>query len=157
MSTPLPASSAIPGALIQMLAIAKAALPADTTIWWGKELSTYTSPLTFQITEITGDQQPAEMGPGYRREETFSLVCSLSSYQGGDQGQGALDGLNTVMLNFALISAAIGNNPNLNQAVRFAQVGNFIISTDTDGNGTTAVTLDFQVRCEQRVLSLASS
>ena len=153
----LPASSAIPGALTQFMSVAAGALPEGTTVWWGEELTTYSTPVTLQITEITGDQSPAEIGPQYRREEKFNLVCTLSNYQGGDQAQAALDCITAVMSNFGLISAAVGNNPTLNGAVRFAQVGNFILQPTTDSNGVTAVTLDFQVRCEQRILSLQSS
>ena len=154
MPVALPASSAIPGALTQFMTIASAALPAGTTVWWGRELGTYATPLTLQITEITGTQDPAEISPSYRREEKFALVCTLSFFQGGPQGAANIACLGQVMSNFALLSAAIGNNPTLNGAVRFAQVGNFIVNPDTDANGVTAVSLDFQVRCEQRVRSL---
>lgn len=149
----LPSSSAIPGALTQFIAIASAALPAGTTVWFGEELTTYTAPITLQITEITGDQNWAEMGPQYRREETFNLVCSLSCYQGGVPDNPAL--LGTVMGNFALVSRAVGNNPKLNGAVRLAQVGNFMVSPATDAAGLSAMTLVFSVRCEQRVTSLS--
>lgn len=149
----LQSSSAIPAALVQFLAIAAAALPANTTVWFGEELPTYNTPTTLQVTEITGDQTPAEVGPQYRREETFRLVCSLSSFQGGTPDFPGL--LASVMQSFALVSKAVGNNPKLNDTVRFAQVGNFIVSPVTDANGKSAVTLDFSVRCEARVTSLS--
>jgi hypothetical protein len=59
------------------------------------------------------------------------------------------------MDNFALVSRAVGNNPKLNGAVRLAQVGNFLVSPSTDAAGLSAMTLDFSVRCEQRVTSLS--
>jgi hypothetical protein len=145
--------SAIPGALAELMVVATGALPAYTTVWFGEELPTYTSPLTLQITEITGDQVPAEIGPQYRREETFNLVCSLSTYQGGPPDFPAI--LNTLMTQFIILSRAVANNPSLNGAIRFAQVGNFIITPASDPNGQSAVTLDFSVRCEARVTSLA--
>jgi hypothetical protein len=132
--------------------MATAALPQGTTVWFGEELPAYSAPLTFQITEITGDQEPAELGSNYRREEKFAFVCSLISYQGGPPDFTAM--LNGLMPNFILLSQAIANNPTLSSAVRFAQVGNFHISSETDSNGQGAVTLDFSVRCEQRVTSL---
>lgn len=153
MTVTLPSSSAIPGAVAQFMSIAGAALPSGTTVWFGAELPTYTTPLTLQITEVTGDQKPAEIGPGYRREETFSLACSLSAYAGGTPNFPAL--LTQVMDGFALLSSAVGNNPTLNQAVRFAEVGNFVIEADTDSNGLSALTLTFALRCQQRVLSLS--
>jgi hypothetical protein len=150
-----PASSAIPGALAQFMIIAAAAFPAGTTIWFGEELATYATPLTLQITEIVGDQKPASIGQLYTREENFSLICTLSFYQGGPPAFTSL--LPTLMTDFALLTAAVGNNPSLNGAVRYAQVGNFAIKAVSDSNGLGAVTIDFQVRCEQRVLSLNSS
>lgn len=149
----LPSSSAIPGALTQFMALAAAALPAGSTVWFGEELPTYTAPITLQVTEITGDQVPAEIGPQYRREESFSLICSLSYYQGGAPDFPGI--LGTVMANFLLVSQAVGNNPSLNSAVRYAQVGNFVITPATDPNGLSALTLDFAVRCEARVTSLS--
>jgi len=154
MSVTLPNSSAIPGALVQALAIATDAFPADTTIWYGADLPSYTAPLTFQITEITGDQEPAEIGQLYRREETFNLVCTLTTYTGGSPDFPSQ--LTDLMGSFALLSAAIGNNPTLNGAVRFAQVGNFVVTPQTDANGQSATTLDFNIRCTQRVNSLSS-
>jgi len=112
----------------------------------------YTAPLTFLITEITGDQKPAELGNQYRREETFNLVCTLVAYQGGPPDY--IDQLTSLMASFVTLSQAIANNPTLNGAVRFAEVGNFDIVPATDGGGQGAVTLDFQIRCSQRVTSL---
>lgn len=149
----LPSSSAIPGALAQFMVIVKAALPAGSTVWFGKELSTYTAPVTLQITEITGDQNWGEIGPQYRREETFSLVCSLFCYQGGEPDFPSV--LSNVMTNFALVSKAVANNAKLNGTVRVAQVGNFLVTPTTDANGLSAVTLDFSVRCEARINSLS--
>lgn len=149
----LPSQSAIPGALTNLLSIATAAFPAGTTVYYGEELGAFSAPLTFQISEITGDQTPAELGQ-YRREETFSFICSLTVYQGGAMATDFSGQLTSLMASFALLSLAIGNNPTLNQSVRFAEVGNFRITSDSDPNGQAGSTLDFSVRCTQRVTSL---
>lgn len=155
MTAPVwPQSSSIPNAITQFLTMATTALPAGTTVWFGEELPAYSAPLTLQITEVTGDQQPATIGLSYLREESFQLVCLLTWYQGGPQD--FVTCLGNVMTNFALLSEAVGDNPTLNNAVRFAQVGNFIITPATDQNGQTAVTLSFALRCEQRVVSLSN-
>lgn len=151
--TNLPSSSAIPGALVAFMGIATEALPDGSTVWFGQEIPTYANKITLQISEITGDQEPAELGPQYRREEKFSLICSLSVCVGGSPDFPGL--LSQAMDNFALVSEAVGNNPKLNGAVRFAQVGNFMITAGTDANGLSALTLDFSVRCEARVNSLS--
>lgn len=148
----LPSGSAIPGALINVLSIATATFPDGTTVYYGEELPAYAAPLTFQITEITGDQVPAELGPNYRREETFALACSLSFYQGGVPDFASQ--LTDLMGQFILLSRAIANNPKLNDSVRFAEVGNFIITSVTDSSGQGASNLDFSIRCQARVTSL---
>jgi hypothetical protein len=156
-----PNSSAIPGALAGLLYVATNAFPAGTTVWFGSELPAYSAPLTFWVSEITGDQVPAAIGPDYKREETFSLICTMIYYDGGNPDFVAL--LNSLMASFNLLTAAIGNNPWLsttgandaNAAVRFAEVGNFRIEPSTDPGGMSAVTLDFNVRCSQRVNSLS--
>lgn len=148
----LPSGSSVPGALVAIMSIAAAALPAGTTVHYGPELFAYAAPLTFMISQIPGDQVPAELGPDYRREETFSFTCSLIYYEGGVPDFVAH--LQTLMTNFVLLSRAIANNPTLNQAVRFAEVGNFLISPETDANGQSATTIDFSIRCQQRVTSL---
>jgi hypothetical protein len=148
----LPSGTAIPSALANLLTIATATFPVGTTVWFGATLPAYSAPLTFQITEITGDQSPAELGNNYRREEKFNLVCSLIAYAGGAPDFNAQ--LQSLMANFILLSQAIANNPTLSGAVRYADTGNFIITPETDANSQSAVTLDFNVRCEQRVTSL---
>jgi hypothetical protein len=148
----LPSGSSIPGALAGALALAASTLPPDSTVYYGNELPAYSAPLTFQITEISGDQKVAELGPQYRREEVFALICTLVYYSGGAPDFPTQ--LDTLMANFVLLSLAIGNNPTLGGAVRFAEVGNFHITSEIDRNGQGASTLDFSIRCQQRVTSL---
>lgn len=163
MSAPtLPVGSAIPGTLTAFMNLAAAILPAGSTVWFGEELGVYSAPVTLQITEIQGDQLPAEIGARFRREETFQLVCLLSIYQGGPQDIFAAL-LGEVMTQFNAIALAVGNDPTLSayapdptvQTARFCQVGNFIVSPSTDDNGFSMVTLSFALRCAQRVESLS--
>lgn len=147
----LPSQSAIPGALVQLLAVATAAFPPNTTVYYGEDLPAYTAPLTLQISEIVGDQEPADIGQ-FKREEAWQFTCSLITYVGGVPDWVAQ--LVSTFASFSLLSLAIGNNPTLNGSVRFAQVGNFVTHSETDANSQGATTLDFAVRCTQRVTSL---
>lgn len=149
----LPSGSAIPGAVAAVLSIATDTLPSDSTVWYGTELPAYSAPLTFQVSEISGDQNWAELGPAYRREEKFQLTCSLIYYVGGVPDFNAQ--LQSLMDSFVLLARAIANNPTLNGSVRLAEVGNFAISPETDANGQSATTLDFAIRCQQRVTTLS--
>jgi hypothetical protein len=153
--TTLPVGTAIPAALVQLMAIAAAALPPDSTVWYGEELGTFTQPLTLQVNEIPGDQVPAEIGQRYRREETFAFVCTLTYFDGGP-GEENPRRLSTLMDAWVKLALAVGANPKLNDTVRFAEVGNFNITTTADANGLTAANIDFSVRCQQRVESLPS-
>lgn len=164
----LPLESAIPGALANFLTVASTALPSGTTVYYGSAIP-YTTPYTLQVTEIAGNQEPATIGPYFRREETFALVCTLSYYQGGTgdpQGSnGFVTCLSNVMSYFSTIALAVASNPTLDctelstglgPAVRYAECGNFQLTPETDANGMVCVTLDFQVRCSQRVRSLST-
>jgi hypothetical protein len=164
----LPFGSAIPGALANFLTIAAAALPEETSVYYGSAIP-YTAPYTLQITEISGNQEPATIGPWFRREETFALICSLSYYQGGTGDPQGSNGfelcLANVMTYFSTLALAVSQNPQLDctdlssglgPAVRFAEVGNFHLEPETDANGMVAVTLDFQVRCSQRIRTLSN-
>lgn len=165
----LPVGSAIPGAIVAFMSLAQETLPANSTVYFGSELPAYTNPYTLQITEATGDQEYVEIGSRYRRDETFSLTCQLSYYDGSPAspvgGDQFIDLLNNVMSQFQALSLAVGNNPSLTtysspsvtQAVRIAEVGNFIITPATDANGRCAVTLSFALRCVQRVESISGS
>lgn len=165
MSAPgftLPVGSAIPGALAAFMALATATLPEDSTVWFGKELPSYSAPVTLQITQITGDQEADSIGQRYRREETFNLVCLLTCYQGGPPDFPAI--LGSVAVQFKALALAVGNNPDLSafgtdpdvQPVRECQVGNFIVVPTTDQNGNSAVTYSFALRCAQRVESVSA-
>lgn len=154
-----PTGTAIPGALSAYLAIAATALPT-ATIYFGSELPPYANTLLFQVTEIEGDQAWAEIGPRYRREETFQFTSLISYAQGGPQD--VLNGssvfasiLQAVASNFVALSTACAQDPTLGGVVRVSEVGNFVIKTGTDQNGLNAVTYAFALRCVQRVESLS--
>lgn len=156
----LPVGTAIPGAVAAVMNVAQTNLPANATVYFGSELPSYSNPWTFQITEVSGDQAYDSIGPRYRREETFNLICLLTYYDGSNNFPGLLA---TVMQQFTIIATAIGANPSLTdytvpgvtQVVRVAEVGNFIVTPATDANGRCACTLSFNVRCAQRVESIS--
>lgn len=110
------------------------------------------APITLQILSVEGDQVPAELGPTYKREETYSIMCDLVSFAGD---QLYVNRLSEVMTSFALITVAIANNPTLNSAVRFAEVGDFVFTAHADNKGMSLGSLTFAIRCSQRISSLS--
>lgn len=165
----LPVGSAIPGTVAAFMSLCQEVLPTNATVYFGSALPAYTNPYTLQIVEVNGDQQAAEIGQRYRREETFALTCQLVYYDGSPQSPTAgpqfLDLTNKVMDAFQAIALAIGNNPSLTdystpdvtQVARYTEVGNFIVTPETDSNGRCAVILSFSLRCQQRVESLSGA
>ena len=144
-------ASAAMGAVAALLEIATATLPDDAMVYFGKELPKYTAPLTFAVCGFEGNQEPAELGPNYRREETASLLCDLTSYAGD---QDWLSRMSEVMTAFALLTVAVGNNWTLNNTVRFAEPGDFLFTPEVQGNGQSIGSLTFAIRYSQRVDSL---
>jgi hypothetical protein len=63
--------SSVPAAVANLLEIATSVLPSNSLVWMGELVPKFTAPITLQITGVTGEQAPAELGPNYRREETL--------------------------------------------------------------------------------------
>jgi hypothetical protein len=159
-------SSSIPAAVTNLMALLKSVLPASTQISYGPVPGSntneiYLAPNTCFIYDVVGDQQPAEMGPNYRREETYSIYCEITAFE-GDQ-----DFLRTQQSCFSMFSQveiAIANNPWLSTsgqnddtaAVRYAEVGNIHFSPQLTPKGQSNGSLQFHVRCSQRINSLTA-
>jgi|HubBroStandDraft_5_1064220.scaffolds.fasta_scaffold1224319_1 hypothetical protein len=145
-------SSSVPAAITALLAISKAALGTNATVWFGKQLSQYQMPITLQITGVTDGSQVAKtLGPDYKRDETYDIVCVLTSFAGDLQ---YMTRMTEVFANFSLLTVAIGNNPTLNQSVRFSEIHSFTYVPGADAKGMTLGQLTFMVACQARITSL---
>jgi hypothetical protein len=157
-------ASSIPAAVTNFTAIAVAAIPATLTMEGATQvvfgdLSNYVAPVTIQIMEVTGNAEVAEMGVNFRREETYSIVCQVVTWAGD---QNYAQRFADAMTIYNDIAVAVANNPWLSTsglndstaAVRFAEVGDFSIIPHAGPNGKSVCTLEFHVRCSQRVNSL---
>jgi hypothetical protein len=143
-----------------IFALLTTAFVANTTtqVYMGKTLAVYVSPITVQILGWSGDQQPAELGPSYRREETFAIQMEIASWA-GDQNYMARQ--TEVMAAFGVVSMTVANNWTLpstaggnDGAVRFAEVGTFSFIPEADNSGRSIGLLTFDVHCSQRIASL---
>ena len=156
-------ASSVGPAVNNAIGIITAAIPATiseghTQVAFG-DLPRYVAPVTLQIMEVTGDQQPAEIGLNYRREETYSIVCEIVVWSGD---QDYVTRFDDCMLIFNKVAVAIGNNPWLSSsglndshaAVRFAEVGNMSIIPHATPKGQSVCSLEFHIRCSQRIDSL---
>jgi hypothetical protein len=151
-------------AVENFIAVVTAAIPATvadegaTQVVFG-DAPKYVAPVTLQIMEVTGDAKTAEMGPNFRREEAYSIVCEIVTFA-GDQNftQRFID----CVAIFKAVIVAVGNNPWLSTsglndstaAVRFAEIGDFSIVPHATARGQSVCSLQFHVRCSQRVNSL---
>lgn len=146
----LPSSSAIPTAVPALISMATTALPSDAMVYFGKALPVYTAPITLQVIKVVGNQDWIVLGPNYRREETFSIECQLTSFAGDNDHPARMS---EVFTQFHALTMAVGNDPTLQGTVRLAEVGDFDYEPDENGNGMTLGCLTFNVRCSQRVAS----
>lgn len=152
--------SSIPLAVSHLKSLLTTAFAGQTTtqVWFGKTLSTFIAPLTIQMMGWSGDQQPAELGPNYRREETYAIEMQIVSFAGD---QDYITRQSEVMAAFGIISVLIANNYTLpstaggnDGAVRFAEVGTFNFTPEAGDSGQSLGMLDFAIHCSQRIASL---
>lgn len=143
-------SSHIPATLNYFIQLCQATLPADRLVYFGKRLAKYTAPITLQVAGITGDQVVAELGPSYRREETFALHCVLSAFSGDQQ---YIDRFNDIFNDWSAITIAVANDPALGNNVRYAEVGNMSYLPEATTHGMSIGDLSFDVRCQVRITS----
>ena len=155
--------SSIPGAVSNLYTILTAAFldNTDCEVFVGPTLpSKFLPPTRVQILGWTGDQEPAELGPSYRREETFQIHCQIVSAS-GEQSPMALLNIQTLVMDaFEVLSVLIANNWTLpstaggnDGTVRFAEVGTFDFVPQMTQRGQSG-TLTFTVHCTQRITSL---
>lgn len=152
--------SSIPAARANLFSLLTVVFASQTNVlvFYGKTLTNFVSPITVQLTGWTGDQQPAELGPSYRREETFAISMQINSWA-GDQDYATREV--EVMGAFATVSVLVANNWTLpstaggfDGAVRFAEVGTFSFIPEADDQGQSMGMLMFDVHCSQRITSL---
>lgn len=157
-------SSSVGPAVANFITIATAAIPATvasegaTQVVFG-DLSQYVAPVTLQIMEVTGNAQVAEIGVNFRREETYSIICEIVTFAGD---QNYVQRFTDAMLIYNKVVVAVANNPWLSTsglndstaAVRFAEIGDFSIVPHATPSGQSVCSLQFHVRCSQRVDSL---
>ncbi len=160
----VPASvTAIPGTIHYVYNLFGATYPMDannvpTLVWFGSELAVFSAPTTIEINCVDpADQEPAEMGPNYRREELFSLKCKITVYS-GEGANGATDFLARMDDCFTVwkaLAIAVANDPTLGDNVRYAEFGEMEYMPGTDASGRATGCLTWSVRCSQRVTSLS--
>lgn len=160
----VPASiTSIPGAVNYLFTLFQTAYPIDANnvpvmVWFGTELGAFSAPTTIEINGIDpGDQEPAELGPNYKREETYAIKCKISVFSGSG-ANGATDFLarmNDVFTVWKALEIAVANDPTLGGNVRFAEFGDMAYEPTTDGSGRATGCITWCVRCQQRVTSLS--
>jgi hypothetical protein len=157
-------ATSIPAAVKNFTTIATTAIPSSITgegrtqVVFG-DLTEYVAPVTLQIIEVTGNAEVAELGVNFRREETYSIVCQVVTWAGD---QDYFTRFNDAMTIYNVLVVAVANNPWLSTsglndstaAVRFAELGDYSIVPHATPSGKSACSLEFHVRCSQRVDSL---
>ena len=160
----VPASiTSIPGTVNYVYNLFSTTYPYDannvpTFVWFGTELAAFSAPTTIEINCVDpADQEPAELGPNYRREELYSIKCKITVFNGQGAG-GATDFLARMDDCFTVWKAleiAVANDPTLGGNVRYAEFGEMNYEPTTDGSGRAMGCLTWCIRCSQRVTSLS--
>jgi hypothetical protein len=145
-------SASVPIAVPAFVSIAQTALGSSFQIREGQIYNTFVAPQSLLITGIHFTQDEySELGPEYRHEEHYSILCSLFSSAGDDAQDERLQ--ETYAL-YASLSVAIANNPDLNKTVRLAWCRQLDYMPTTDGKGLPVGQLNFEVNVQVRVTSL---
>lgn len=155
--------TSIPGALQSLYNLYSAAYPMDANnipsmIWFGEELSVFSAPTTIEINSIlNAEQEPAEIAPTYKKEETYDVRCKLSVFNGSGSNGSAdfLANMLTCWDVWKALEIAVANNPTLDGNVRYCFFTEMAFEPTTDGAGRAAGYITWVVRCVQRVTSLS--
>lgn len=154
--------TSIPPALSALFAIFSAAYVTDSTgqavtYWFGAVLPAWEAATTVELNGVhPADQQPADLGPRYTREETFSVDSRITVFSGtAPSAASFIANMGDVWNVWKALETAVANNPTLNNTVRYAEFGEMDYTPATDGKGLAMGTLTWFVRCSQRVTSLS--
>ncbi len=154
--------TSIPNALTQLFAVYQAAYPTDangepTYYWFGAVLSAWSAPTTIEINGVhPADQEPVTLGPDYQREETFSIDCRLTMFNGSTPTTANYFlMMNNVWAAWTALEIAVANNPTLNGVVRYSEFGEMDYEPVADGKGMCMGALTWVVRGSARNYSLA--
>lgn len=145
-------ASSVPGTVSYLITLFTGVLPTGSQVWLGQAVPKFTAPVSLQITGVAnGVQEPAELGPDFMREETYNVLCELYSWAGGIDFQSRMT---EVYTNFELVTIAVGNDFNLGDNVRFAEIGDFQFTPESDNKGNSLGCIAFDIRCAARITSL---
>lgn len=144
-------SSSVPTSIPAFIAIAQAALPEGFQIRQGAVFGPFIAAQSLQITGIrfTKDQH-AELGPNYKHEEEYNILCSLVGTAGNDDTASRIQ---EVAALYADLSVAIANQPTLSGTVRTAWTTQTGYKLSPTSQGWSAAQVDFQVIVTARVPS----
>lgn len=146
-------STSIPLAVPAFIAIATAALPANFQVRFDTQFDTRIDPKALLVTGVRVTEDAAgELGPNYRHEEHYDIVCQLCSTAGNDDEATRMA---EVYALYDLISVAIANAPTLNDTVRTAWTRQLGYSPTHDPKGFSVGCLDFEVSVTNRATSLS--
>jgi hypothetical protein len=145
-------TSVAPAARVYFQNLCKSVLPDDAYVWYGKRMGSFSAPLTLQIYGWKGTQEPAELAPNLRREENFDINCCLSSFA-GDMDFASRE--TEVMAQWSKITTALGNDATLGNIVRWAQITEYEFVPDSNIDGKSIGSLEFNVNCQQRIESMS--
>jgi hypothetical protein len=159
-------SSSIPGAVANLITILTAALPSTVEVYFSADEGKYKAQQALLITGVMADQQPAELSPEHKVEESYAIQCKLVSFAGDQSSAAYIARMTEVMALFQTVTITISNNYSLsttvppppsydvNSAVRQAEIGTIDLVPKPAALGGSSCELSFDVHCSQRITTL---
>jgi hypothetical protein len=158
-------ASSVPSVIPAFISLIQGALPANAQVALG---TTFTIPAAEATTAVlvsavrfTQDEY-AELGPTYRHEEHYDIICCLYNTGGMYQDEPGLSAL--MVATYALyndISVAVATNPTLGltlgggSSFRLGWCRQLEYDPAFDITGRSFGKLDFEVECQARMVSLS--
>lgn len=112
-------------------------------------------PYMFRITEWTGAQEWAELGPLYRREETGEIHCEITAYAGSQSLQASIDRQNDCAALHEAFTLKLYNDMTLGGNLRLAELSDYTLECAPTNIGGTLATLTFSILTQQRITTLS--
>jgi hypothetical protein len=147
--------SAVPNTVEYLISLFETTLPS-VQVWFGKALGVYKAPQTLQMTGVDGDSVWAELGQNFKRDETFAVMCQISSYAGDQSTQANINRMDEVYALLEPLQIAVANDYTLGGNVRLSEIRNFEYVPDEDAKGQSIGHLTFEVYCQVRITTLNS-
>lgn len=156
-------ASSVPLSVPAFISVIQGALPSTAIVQLSTVPPTFAAPQLVLVEGIRfSEDEYAELGPTYRHEERYNLMCCLYNQGGLYEDEPDMSAL--MVATYTLyndISVAVANNPTLGLSLsggssfRLGWCRQIAYTPAIDARGMSFGKLDFEVECQARMVSLS--